>query len=66
MIFVAQNVRYDLPPALADHLAKNWGEDTPYEPIVRVIHESGLVSILDGSGGWFTGNLPVSAKKPRR
>lgn len=61
MIFVAQNVRYDLPEALADHLAQTWEEETPFEPNVIVVHESGTVKRLEGGGGWFIGNL-VRAK----
>lgn len=53
MIFVAQNVRYDLPEALADHLARTWDEETPYEPLVRVIHESGR-GLVERSGSWMT------------
>lgn len=57
MIFVAQNVRYDLPEPLADHLAKVWRAPVPTEPNVKVIHESGRVAVLEGGGGWFVGNL---------
>jgi hypothetical protein len=53
MIFVAQNVRYDLPVDLADRLAKAWRIPVPREPNVRVIHESFRVTVLDGAGNWF-------------
>lgn len=57
VIFVAQNVRYDLPEPLADHLALTWDEETPFEPDPIVIYPSGVVMRLSGAGGWFVGRV---------
>ncbi len=62
MIFVAKDFPYDLPIRLADHMARNWESETPFEPNIAVIEEIGqgyaTYHVLEGGGGWFKGNLP--------
>lgn len=69
MVFVAKQVRHNVPPRLADHLAKNWRHQTPHEPVVIVL-EPGLLfpenlnaRRHDGAGNWFVGNLEESETK---
>ena len=64
MVFIAKSLRFcDIPPEAADHMARKWLEETPFEPDVIVIGQFGAYK-LEGHGNWFHGNTLSGARLP--
>jgi nucleotide-binding universal stress UspA family protein len=56
MVFVARHLRYDLPPAVAEHLGKPgvFIAEVPRDPDVIVVGKYGIYR-LSGYNNWFAG-----------